>query len=193
MRDALEISTTTKTSEIQEKREGEPVIIGGLLSSCRKITTKRNDLMMVCNIEDFSGSVAVVVFPRSYEKYSGLLSDDNIVIVKGKVNRDMRTEEFNVVADIIEPLTEVRTTRTVHIDIREADNELLASLKEVLVMHPGDEMVYIHFDDSTVAVGREYSVRINPTLISNIETLVGGGSARVEFEPVVEEKQGVAF
>jgi len=64
----------------------------------------------------------------------------------------------------------------------------LNSLKEVLLLNSGDEMVYLHIDGTTIAVGREYSVRINPSLISNIESLVGNGSVRVEFEAAKENE-----
>ena len=40
--------------------------------------------MMVANLEDLTGTIPVVIFPRSYEKYSSMLFDDAIVIIKGQ-------------------------------------------------------------------------------------------------------------
>jgi len=187
VRDLLETETSTRVSEISEKREGEPVIVGGVLFGSRKITTRKNDLMMVTNLEDLSGNVSVVVFPRSYEKYSDVLRDDEVVIVKGRVNRDTRTDEFNVVAEIIEPLGERKRVRTLHVDVDADDMSLFESLKDVFLLHGGEEPVYLHVHGETIAAGEEYSVRISPDLVSQLESLVGEGSVRIEFETVREE------
>jgi DNA polymerase-3 subunit alpha len=182
MREILETETSMKVSEVPERREGEPVIIGGLLTGSRKLTTRRGDQMMVTNVEDLSGSVVVVVFPRTYEKYAGVLRDDEIVVVKGRINRDTRTDEFNVAAEIIEPLRELKKVRTLHVHLDTDDMELMGSLKDILMLHSGDESVYIHVKDATIAAGSELSVRISPPLVSQIEDLVGSGSVKIEFE-----------
>jgi len=192
VRDILEVETNTRTAEIQERREGDPVIIGGVLTRSRRLTTRKGDLMMVTNIEDLSGTIGVVVFPKSYEKYSGYLADDEIIIIKGRVNRDTRTEEFNVIAEIIEPLQDRKKVRALHIDVDSEDVDLLSSLKDIFLLHRGEESVYLHIKGSTIATGNEFAVQIDPTLVSQIESLVGQGSVRIEFELSREEKAEVA-
>ena len=189
LRELLDTETALKISEIAERREGEPVIIGGMLVTCRKVTTRKGDLMMIASLEDLSGVIDVVIFPKSYEKYSQHLVEDNIVIIKGRVNRDQRTDEFNVVAEVVEPLKDVKRVRALHIDMDSPDQDMLTSLKEVLLLHAGEELVYIHIDGSTIAAGREYAVRISPSLVDQIGDLIGRDSVRVEFEAVKEEEK----
>ncbi len=104
----LEEQAKTKASDLAERKEGEMVTVGGILSSCRKLTTRRKELMMVANIEDMTGTIPVVIFPRSYEKYASMLFDDAIVIIKGKVNMDSMNDEKKVICDIVKPLSKKR-------------------------------------------------------------------------------------
>lgn len=194
LRDVLETEAPNKTTDISQMREGDPVIVGGMLTGCRKITTRKNDLMMVATLEDLHGTIAVVFFPKTYEKYSGLLRDDNVVIVKGRINRDTRTDDFNVAADIVENLGESERVRTLHVKIEGPTQELLHSLKEVLLLHKGGELVYMHVDGKVIAVGRALGVTISPALISHVESLVGQGSVSIEFEQVsAKEAERVSF
>ena len=62
--------------------------MGGLVSSVKKIFTKRNnDEMAFIKIEDHVGiSVECVVFPKVYERSKGYLVKDSIVIMEGKLD-----------------------------------------------------------------------------------------------------------
>ena len=190
----LELLAKNKISEISDKREGDAVTIGGLLSGCRRITTRRRELMMVANIEDLTAGISIVVFPRSYEKYAPYLKDDAVIIVKGKVNRDSRTDEFNVIADVIEPLESIKKERALHVEVKKSgDLPLISKLKDILILNRGSESVYIHMNGKTISVGDEYRVTINPGLVDQIEDLVGKGAVRIEFEAVEQEPQTVNF
>ncbi len=194
IKDNLDLLVNTKIADIGDKREGDPVAIGGLLSGCRRITTRKRQLMMVTNIEDLTGSISVVVFPRSYEQYAPYLKDDTVIIVKGKVNRDSRTDEYNVIADVIEPLESIKKERALHIDVKKAgDLAFMSKLKEILILNRGKESVYLHMNGKIISVGNEYRVTINPGLVDQIEDLVGKGAVRIEFEAVEEEPQVVSF
>jgi DNA polymerase-3 subunit alpha len=89
LKDSLEGQTTTRIADIPEMREGEMVKIGGLLSACRRFTTRKGDMMLVATIEDLSGNIGLIVFPKTYDKAAALLNDDQVIVVRGKVNRDI--------------------------------------------------------------------------------------------------------
>lgn len=61
------------------------VIIGGMIADKTIKYTKTNQVMAFLSIEDMVGSVEVIVFPKSYEKYSSLLIQDAKIFIKGKV------------------------------------------------------------------------------------------------------------
>jgi len=183
MGDTLGSETDTKAIELSERKEGEKVIVGGILSSCRKITTRRKELMMVASLEDLTGTIPVVVFPRSYEKYSSMLAEDSIVIIKGKVNIDSMNDEKKVICDIVEPLEGNRKrSRAFHVKVASDKFDSLDELKNILSFYKGSEPVYIHMDGRVVRVGEEHFVSIDPSIVSRIEGLLGKDSAWVDMK-----------
>ena len=181
LKDSLEGQVEYRIADVAEKYEGDIIKIGGLLTSIRKITTKKGDLMMVATLEDLSGSIPLIIFPKTYNKYVHLLTDDAVIIVKGKLNRDTRTEEMNVWAETIDTLVELEKVRSLHIEIIDIkDKSILERLKEALLFYRGNEPVMIYYDGQRVSAGSKYRVDINPELVERIEGLLGTGSARVE-------------
>jgi len=78
---------------------GRELTIGGLVNSFRKITTKRGETMVVFELEDLTGKINVVVFPKSYENLKDkeiFENDEYFLMVKGKV--DMRSGELQFIA-----------------------------------------------------------------------------------------------
>nr|WP_318685727.1 DNA polymerase III subunit alpha [uncultured Acetatifactor sp.] len=61
-------------------------IIGGMIANKTVKYTKNDKVMAFLSIEDLVGTVEVVVFPKDYERYSALLTEDNKVFVKGRVS-----------------------------------------------------------------------------------------------------------
>ena len=172
-------------SEINDLQEGGSVKIGGLLTGCRKLTTKRKETMMVANLEDLSGTIPLVIFPKSYEKYSQFLINDAIVIIKGKINRDMRTNEFNIIVDTIDQLDEGIKERVLIIDIDGVeDKNLLDQVKIILTSSPGLERVLLRIKDKVVEVGESLKVNISPELVMQLEQILGQHSAKIELRAV---------
>ena len=187
--DSLEGQTDTKIIDIQEMREGAIVRVGGLLSESRRITTKKGDAMMISKIEDRSGTCSLVIFPKTYAKYAEVLANDQVIIVKGKVNRDMRTEELNVVAETVEAMVELEKKRSLHIElIGIKDNQVLGQMKDVLAVYRGSDPVIIQTDGRRIALGESFNVDINPELVEKLEELLGSGSVKVEYRAVKKEK-----
>lgn len=189
VKDSLEGQVSIRIADLQEKHEGDAVKIGGLLTSIRRINTKKGDLMVVCSIEDLSGLITLVVFPKAYEKYAQLLNEDAVVIIKGKMNRDSRTEELNVIAESIDPLVELEKIRSLHIEIVEVkDKKVLERLREILLFFKGNDPVMLYYDGQRVSAGIKYRVDITPELISQIEELLGSGASRVEYKHIRKEE-----
>ncbi|MFA4843324.1 MAG: DNA polymerase III subunit alpha [Candidatus Margulisiibacteriota bacterium] len=180
--DSLEAQTTIHVSDIADMSEGEPVTVGGLLTDCRRLQTKKGDTMLIANIEDLTGSIPVIVFPRSYEKCAPLLNNDEVLIVKGKLNRDTRTEELNVMADTITPLVEMAKTRSLQVELVDVkDQQILTRLKDLLTLYHGGDPVYIRMDGRSVELGKSHWVDINPELVEQLEKLLGNGAVNVSF------------
>ncbi|OGC23964.1 DNA polymerase III subunit alpha [candidate division WOR-1 bacterium RIFOXYB2_FULL_42_35] len=190
VRDSLEAQANVKIVEIAEKREGEVVKIGGILTECRNITTKKGRMMMIATIEDLTGSVGLVIFPSTFDKVKDHLKKDVIIIVQGKINRDMRSDDFNVVAESIGPMEELEKVRSLHIELVDVnDTGLLARMKELLMASKGRDPVFVRLDGKMVQLGNDFQVDISPELVEQLEGVLGTGAVNVEFRAIKKEKQ----
>jgi DNA polymerase-3 subunit alpha len=183
LKESLEAQTTVSVADIAEMNEGDPVKVGGLLSDCKRIVTKRGDMMLLANLEDLTASIPLVIFPKAYEKCAPFLNDDEAVIIKGKLNRDFRTEELNVQAESVDPLTELEKVRSLHVEFVDIkDKEVLPMMKDVLALHRGTDPVFVRMDGKSVELNKNFWVEINPDLVEQLEKLLGDGAVNVEFK-----------
>ena len=192
VKDSLEGQVKNNIADISDMREGEPIKIGGLLSESRRITTKKGDAMLVGKLEDLSGTIGLVVFPRTFKKCEALLTTDEVIIIKGKVNRDMRSDELNVVAEEVLPMEQLEKVRSLYVEVIDINAAaVLAEMKRVLNLFKGDDPVFIKMEGNKIALGKNFHVNITPELVEQLENLLGSGSVRVEFRAVKKEKEEV--
>lgn len=111
--DSLLADKAMPIEQVLSQKEGANVQVGGLITNVREITTRNGDKMAFVSIEDKTGELEVIAFPRTYTAYPGVWEADAIVLLQGKVNtkdRDgNRGEETKVMADKIQPLREDET------------------------------------------------------------------------------------
>ena len=69
-------------------------------------TDEKGDLMAAVELEDLAGSVEVIVFPRTYQANKELVREDNVILVRGKV--DTRDDQPKILAESIEAFEAAR-------------------------------------------------------------------------------------
>jgi DNA polymerase-3 subunit alpha len=95
---------THQVSELKELEQQTPIFIGGLVSSIKKATTKQpskngNSKYANFDLEDASGVIRCIIWPDTFVHYQELIKDENIILVKGVVDR--RGREPNIIVDQI--------------------------------------------------------------------------------------------
>jgi DNA polymerase-3 subunit alpha len=89
--------------QITEEVVGQKVTMGGIINSVRAITTRNGQNMVYAELEDPSGTIEVVVFPRTLEQTRALWQADSAVIVGGKL--DQRSDRYQLACDSVEAFT----------------------------------------------------------------------------------------
>ncbi len=69
-------------------KDGARVTIGGMVTGKVVKYTKNNEPMCFVTIEDLVGTVEVIVFPKSYAKYSSFITEDEKLFIRGRVNAE---------------------------------------------------------------------------------------------------------
>ncbi|MDO5799462.1 MAG: DNA polymerase III subunit alpha [Eubacteriales bacterium] len=95
-REIMDKMISAKTTDFQPDEEsglpkvydGQKVIIGGMVTERTIKYTRTNKVMAFLTVEDLVGTVEVVVFPRDYEKWQTLITDDARVFIQGRVNAE---------------------------------------------------------------------------------------------------------
>ncbi len=97
---ALRAASSCTIASISAEMVGEAVTIAGSVASVRPVTTKKGDTMAAVQLEDLSGTIELVVFPRTYQQSRALLVEDSVVLIKGKI--DARNDTPQIVCDSVE-------------------------------------------------------------------------------------------
>ena len=84
-------------------KDGAEVTVAGIITSLKKKTTKNNSVMAFLNVEDLYGSFEVILFPKTYEKYSKIIAPDMIAVFKGNINR-REDDEANLYCSSVMPI-----------------------------------------------------------------------------------------
>ena len=94
--------TSVTLAELTEEDDQKRIILGGMINNFKINTTKRGDTMATCQFEDLTGSVDVLVFPKTFVRYREMIQKDTIVLIKGRYMA--QDDNPKVSADEILPL-----------------------------------------------------------------------------------------
>ncbi len=83
--EALARGGATAVKDLRAVEEDSFVTVAGMLIAVRRTMTKSQQQMLVATLEDMSGSVECIVFPKSYAQLQASLVVDAIVTIKGRV------------------------------------------------------------------------------------------------------------
>jgi DNA polymerase-3 subunit alpha len=74
-------------AELEEEGDGKEVIVGGVVTDWRNIITKAGSAMAGFRLEDLTGTVEIIVFPKLYEKVSDGYVPARLAVIKGRIER----------------------------------------------------------------------------------------------------------
>jgi len=168
---------STAIGEINEKENGERVIVGGIISSLKPLVTKKGEQMAFISLEDLTGSGEVVVFPKPYRKYSELICLDHSVLIKGRIDKQ-EDKEAKLLAEEFYPL---ELTREVHVELPPSTNlEILKDLQKIICSYPGNSPLFIHLaSKALLAVSTKYQVDGSDAFQEAVFQLLGRDSLRI--------------
>jgi DNA polymerase-3 subunit alpha len=177
IRDQLRRKTDATIAELDRRRDGETITVGGIVSSLRHMTTKRGDAMVFLRLEDVTGGVETVVFNSTYEKARELCTTDRILIVKGRVDRkEGETKLVALEIAAFEAVPEMREVR-IKIDATKAGAGTIKELAALIRDFPGESPVYADLLTShgkkTYAFGPQFKVQPAPDFYAEVKMLLG--------------------
>ena len=173
----------------QRFRDGQEVLIAGVVASYKTRTTRNNTLMSYIQLEDDTGSMELLAFQRALDSGGSYVQDAAPLLVRGKISlRDEK--EPQVMVDSIRPLSDLdvpgRTAvspasspaakpdgkpRTLYVRIPSADHPLCRRVKLLLTMFPGNERIVLYMEDTKKRLGAP--CLIHPAFVAELEEQCG--------------------
>jgi DNA polymerase-3 subunit alpha len=174
---SLRKKTDCPIAELERRRDGEVVTVGGIVGAIKSLTTKKGEPMVFMRLDDLSGSVETVVFNSVYAASRDFLEADRVLVLKGRV--DHKEGETKLIAMEVAPFeaTPDRNEVRLRVDARKAPAGLVHDLAELLREYPGDAKVLAAIETSAgpvmLAFGPDYRVRPEPDFFAEVKSLLG--------------------
>ena len=178
--------------DLGEWGEEQPVRIGGLIRSCKKLRSKRGDPMAFISIEDLAEAVEVVVFPNTYAACEEILSSPDPVIIQGTVQQDERGPK--IIAEAIDSLQDAREkyTETARIKLQsdKLSRQKMEKVKKTLYQFHGSCPVHLtlHFagrGDVDIDVLKDLTIRPCRGLTDTMEEILDYKAISFSKKPII--------
>jgi DNA polymerase III subunit alpha len=166
-------------AEAQMYPDGAVVTIGGIISGLQRKMTKQGNQWAIATIEDLEGSIDVMFFPNSYQLYATNLSEDAVVLVKGKVERREDVPRLMALELNVPDLSDAEAGRplVLHVPDSKITPQSAPRLREVLASHPGMTEVRVRMRGrsatTVLKVGDHLRVTPSPALMGDLKALLG--------------------
>jgi DNA polymerase III subunit alpha len=174
----LRRKTDCGLAEVERRRDGEVLTVGGIVGAVKQLTTKKGEPMVFLRLDDLTGGAEVVVFNSVYAEARHLCEPDTIVVVKGRVDHKQEGET-KLLAQEVTPFDATPERREVllKVDARRAPAGLIRELAMLVRDFPGEAPVVVALDTSegpkTLTLGSEYRVSPVPDFFAEAKALLG--------------------
>ncbi|NEQ37923.1 MAG: trans-splicing intein-formed DNA polymerase III subunit alpha C-terminal partner DnaE-C [Okeania sp. SIO3I5] len=100
-----QIQDAISIAQMQEKKSKSAIKLLVMLAGIKPHITKKGDRMAFLQVEDMTGQVDAVVFPKIYEAIKDLLTENALLVLSGKV--DHKDDESQLLVDTAEAVEKV--------------------------------------------------------------------------------------
>ena len=172
----------------QSPRDNDRVRTGGLLTQVeRKPTRAGNSLMGYAVLEGVTGTVELVLFPRTLTQYAHLFYPARAVMITGKLN--MRENQKNsILVDEMTALEEVMPTLYLRYD--ELTKELYSETVALLSRYPGNvPVVLCEQGNCGKRLPKEYAVNLTESFLVSVRAFLGAQNVKIAVKAPEQREQ----
>ena len=168
-------------SDDNNRPDGAVVTVGGMITSLsRRIAKTSGNAYARIELEDRSGSLEIMFFGKAYAPIAGVLAEDLICVIKGRMQRrDDGSISISAQELTVPELSMDGTSGPVCVALPEhrATEATIRQIGEVLSNHRGESEVRIHLDThrslQVLRLGPEHRVSPTPALFGDLKVLLG--------------------
>ena len=180
----LEMIEHMKISELERSRNRRKIgkytkiRLIGIMKNVNKIVTKNSgEPMAKFELEDFTGTVEIICFPRDFIKFGYKIFEEGIVMVEGHLNQE--GNKYSVALSHINALDELSENKflNLYVLIDDESRENIVELKKILLENRGENKVLLAMDTDgkkeVIKLSRKYDVNLSRKFMRKLAKLVG--------------------
>ncbi len=161
------------------------LVFGGVVTDVQHRVSKQGKGWALFTVEDYTDSFEFRIFGEEYLKFRHFLMKNNFVFVKtfvreGWVNKDtgkksdprLQFNSFQLLHDVMENYAK---KLSIQVDIKDLNEQKIMALKDLLNMHPGNQMLNFLVYDTKEKIkltmpSRKQKVKVSQELLDALET-----------------------
>lgn len=191
----LKQMSSMSISEVHEISGGDKreMMLAGLISSRKNILTKKGDKMCFATLEDLTGKIECIVFPRTFAEFEEILGTDEPLIMEGQVNLAEEPRKFfpTKIQKLKDQAEERVTGVRISVDREQLNESRLKRFKQVLLSYRGSvplHMIVVHNNDKVrLPFGQDFLVNPTPQLAAKINEVFQANSVQFVVDGKLED------
>lgn len=161
-------------------KDGGNVTVGGMIADKTIKYTKHDQVMAFLQVEDMVGTVEVIVFPNSYEKYASYLTEDRKVFITGRVSLE-EDRDGKLILEKLTAFDEIPKKLWIKFPSLEDYNAQEAHMFELIRDVEGIDSVVIYLEKERAKkiLPKNYNVKADSELLERLAASFGEENVKV--------------
>ena len=193
VREAMRMKVDCSLADLSDRKDGDWVTVGGIITQCKRLRTKRGDHMMFATLDDLEGTVEILIFGRVLAASEEAFQMDSVITLRGRVDHKDASKTTVVVQDAelfapseeeIEKAKEEAAKVPVgpppvrlRLDAMALKASVIDDLKAAFESFPGESAVVLEMHTSNgprvLRLGPTYRVARNAALQAELDHILG--------------------
>lgn len=194
-KDIITQMTSMSLAELQEinGQDKRDFTVGGMITEKKVILTKKGDKMCFATLEDHSGKIECLVFPRVFAEYESLLQSEEPIMMMGQVNLSEEPRKFfpTKIQKLKDQAEERVTGVRINVKMDQLNPQKLERFKQVLLSYRGTVPGQIIFEGSDIRarmrLNQDFLVNPTPQLAAKINELFNDNSVKFIVDGRLED------
>jgi len=159
------------TGFAEHVKDNMTVTIGGIITNVKKKITKNNSMMAFVSLEDMFGTFDLLIFPKTYEQFIGLLKEETLVVVKGRLS--LREDEApKILPDSIVEMNKYFNTATAPININFLCDKNKKDIAEAYIKYFNGQTNIVIQDKDTGEILINGNIKATAKILSKLQEII---------------------
>ncbi len=173
----LRSHTDMSISQLLDDSPPEGVVtIGGLITGIQRKVSRQGASWAVVNVEDLEGAIEVLFFSNTYNQYALSLTEDRVVVVRGRFSRTDEQVRFTALEMKMPDISAAPTgPLLISVPAAQITPPIVERIKEILRSHPGKREVHLQVIDQQKSTTHKIDALVtsSPSLSADLKAILG--------------------